>query len=586
MILNILKNRMMLFLSLFQTHQYFYSYIKENKKLFHRLFGVIFLLAVSNTAMIWLLGRPFDFLASGDYSGLVGVLFSLLVVIIVNQLLHYVNTYRANVLGLLYVGELRTQLMKNYVRSFRLVTDDVAKGDLLSRLSQDVDTMQRFVVELPLYLASHVFTIILYATMLIYINWQLALIAALLTPAFLVHQKFFSKNKRHAAKCFFDENGRLLAKEEEILGNIRLINALNCQEKLENQHKKAFKKAFKWAVKERRLDAIFTSSLAIVIYFCALIIVYLGVDKVESGDLSIAGLVSFLLYMGYMSVPLRGITQLVFQAQSDSMVGTRLSTFLSEKDVDEKHNKDVLIVKKGEITFDHVSLSFNDKVVFNNLSFTIEPGKTTAIVGGSGVGKSTLANLLLCFIKPDSGAVMIDQQNLAQVSADSVREGLGMVWQSPLLFNDTIKNNLLLANSEATDEMINIALKDSDASDFVGELSDGINTVIGTSGVILSAGQKQRLHIAQAFLRNSSILIMDEASSALDSESEQKLVNNIKRLRKGKTTLLIAHRYSSLRYADSVIYLNKDGTVIKGTHEELLKSHSDYEYALNWQAGN
>jgi len=167
-----------------------------------------------------------------------------------------------------------------------------------------------------------------------------------------------------------------------------------------------------------------------------------------------------------------------------------------------------------------------------------------------------------------------------------VRESLGMVWQTPMLFDDTIKNNLLLANDQATMDMINAALMDSDSSDFVNSLPDTIDTIIGTNGVLLSAGQKQRLHIAQAFLRDSPILIMDEVSSALDSESEKKLVGNIKRIRKNKTTLMIAHRYSSLRYADYVMYINEDGSVVKGTHEALLKSHSGYRQALNWQVGS
>ena len=569
--------------SLIQTHRFFYTYLKKNEKLFHRLIGVIFFLAASNTLMIWLLGKPFDYLASGDYSGLTSVLTALFIVVVINQLLHYFNTYYANVLGLEYVGRLRTQLMKNYVHASSLVTDDFGKGDLLARLSQDVDTIQRFVVELPLYLASHVFTIILYAGMLIYIDWQLALIAALLTPVFFIHQKFFAKKKRQAAKQFFDKNGRLLAKEDQMLSNLRLINAFNSQDTLEEQHKTAFGKALDWAKKERQLDAIFTSTLAVVVYICALAIVYLGVDSVQAGNLSVAGLVSFLLYMGYMSVPLRGITQLLFQAQSDVMAGERIKPFiLDQKDFISGNE---LHVTQGEIEFQRVSLSFGNKTVLRELSFTIEAGETVAIVGASGVGKSTLANLLLGFIQADSGKIVIDQQSLSQLNISSVRESVGMVWQEPMLFDDTIKNNLLLANSKSTDDMIDSALRDSDAFGFVNELADGVDTLVGASGIALSAGQKQRLHIAQAFLRDSAILIMDEATSALDSESEQKLVNNIKRVRKGKTTLLIAHRYSSLRFADYIIYLNQDGTVIKGTHDELLQSHSGYEQALNWQSG-
>ena len=578
------RNKISPYLWLFQVRHKFYGFLEESQKLYHRLFAVILLLALSNTLMIWLLGRPFGYLASENYAQLVQVLAALFFVVVVNQVLHYFNTYYANVLGLEYVGRLRTHLMRQYVHSPQLVTDDVAKGDLLSRLSHDVDTIQRFIVELPLFLSSHIFTIVLYAGMLLYINWQLAMIAIFLTPVFFIHQKFFATKKRYAAEKFFMENGRLLAKEDEILTNLSLVNAFNSQQEVAKQHKHAFYRALQWAKKERQLDAIFSTTLSVVIYFCALFIVYQGVDNVQSGNLTIAELVSFLLYMGYLSIPLRGITQLMFQARSDAMAGERLGPFLADSVSTADKNKKELIVTKGEIVFDQVTLSISGTVILDKISFYIEPGKTVAIVGNSGAGKSTIANLLLGFITPDSGTIEIDQQDLSHCTLESIRNNLGMVWQSPMLFNDTIKNNLLLANSTATDEMMISALKDADAWDFVSQLSDGINTLIGTGGVLLSAGQKQRVHIAQAFLRDSMILIMDEASSALDSESEKRLVTNIKRVRKGRTTLLIAHRYSSLRYADYVIYLNTDGSVITGTHDELLRSHPDYKQALNWQS--
>lgn len=571
--------------SLFQlfgkTHKEFFPYIRRYRKIFYFLFSVIFLLSISNTVMIWLLGKPFNYLSVENYEGLSSLLLLLFITILLNQTLHYYSTFHTSKLGLNYVGELRNAIFSKIICSPYQVEEEISKGDLLSRLSHDVDLMQRFIVELPFYLASHSFTLMLYAGMLIYIDWQLAVIALFLTPAFFVHQKLFSKHKRKAAQKFYDKNGKLLAQEDDYLASRALINSFNQQSSFSSKHENKLSDALFWAIKERRLDALFSTSLSVVVYFCAIFIVFLGVERIQSNQLSIAELVSFLLYMGYMSVPLRGITELFFQAQSDVMVGERLSPLLAI-DVEDNASQ-TLTPNVGEINFNNVCFSLQQKSILSDVTFTIEAGKTVALVGGSGSGKSTIAKLLLRFYDPDSGEILIDDQRTIDVAKHNIRSHVSLVWQMPILIHDTIRNNLLLANRHANELAINKALEDSNSLEFVKNLPQGIDTLIGSKGVELSSGQKQRLHIAQAFLRNTSILIMDEATSALDSESEEKIVNNVKNNRQKLTTILIAHRYSSLKHADYILYLNPNGTVDSGTHEQLLKNHPGYEQALNWQ---
>ena len=564
------------------AYKTFYQFLKSDRNQFVALFLIILGVASSNTLMIWLLGQPFDYLAKENFDGLAEILFILFLVIVINQSLHFLTTYRSNVVALRFVGRLRTTLLSRILNLPYILTEEVAKGDLLTRVSHDVDKVQNFVVAFPLYTASHFFTVLFYCAMLIYLDWKLALVALLLSSVYLVHQHLFAEKKQRYAQGFYQANGDLLANEDEVLTNTKLVSGFNAQEKIHNHHKSLFEVAFGWAKKERKLNALFTTSLAILIYFCALIIVYLGIHKIEEESLSIAELMSFLLYMGYLSVPLRGMTELVFEAQSDIMAGKRIESLLS---IDQSIHENLPPIKvtKGQIEFQHLSCQLGDKKIFDDFSVILPAGKTIAIVGESGTGKSTLANLIMRYVNADQGVVTIDEQNVRHHDIQSLRNSVTIVWQMPLMFSDTIKNNLLLAKPDASDKDLELACIQSDAWDFVKSLPNGLNTRIGTAGVELSAGQTQRLHISQAFLRNPPILIMDEASSALDSQSEGKIIEALKNIRKDKTTLLIAHRYSSVRHADLVIYLNGDGTISKGTHEDLLKSHKAYQKALQWQ---
>ena len=566
------------------AYKTYYRFLKSDRLQFVGLFVIILGVATTNTLMIWLLGLPFDYLTKENFEGLAQILLILFFVILVNQTLHFFNTYRANVIALKFVGRLRTALLNHMMNLPYVMTDEVKKGDLLTRISHDVDKVQNFVVAFPLFFASYIFTVLFYCSMLLFLDWQLALLALFLSSVYLVHQHLFADKKRQAAEGFFQANGNLLAKEDEILTNSRLVSGYNAQQGIHKQHESLFDKAFTWAKRERKLNALFTSSLAILIYLCALIIVYQGVYSVEEGSLAISGLVSFLLYMGYLSVPLRGMTELVFEAQSDIMAGKRVESILA---IDQSIHEDLppLKVTAGKIDFENVCCTLGETSIFDNFSVGIPAGKTVAIIGESGTGKSTMANMLLRFVNPQQGRVMIDHNDISQFDIQSLRNHVTIVWQTALLFNDTVKNNLLLAKSDATDDELKLACVQSDAWDFVKTLPEGLHTLLGSGGVELSAGQKQRLHISQAFLRNSPILIMDEASSALDSQAEEKIVQVLKENRRNLTTLIIAHRYSSIRHADLVLYLNGDGSATLGTHEELLENHEAYKQALQWQTG-
>lgn len=323
-----------------------------------------------------------------------------------------------------------------------------------------------------------------------------------------------------------------------------------------------------------------------LLYLAGVVVIYSGVSNIESGQLTIGVLVSFLIYVRTLTGPVRGLARMPIGLQTNRIAADRLMELLNTKlNISINESAAEHKIESGRIDFNHVEFSYPNQPqpVFKNLSVTINAGETVALVGPSGSGKSTFAGLLLRFNEPQEGEILIDGINIDQYTIKSLRDQISIVWQDPFIINGSIKENFLLALPDASDDQIVAACKSSHAWEFINELEDGIDTLVGTGGINLSVGQKQRLAIAQAFLRDSPILILDEASSALDSQSEQHVVAAIKLLCVNRTTIIIAHRFSSIRNADRIFYLNANGSIAIGTHDELMNSHQSYQDAVKWQ---
>lgn len=543
-------------------------------------------LTVTNTIVVWLIGIPFDHLQAGRFEEVKAVLLWLVLVVAINQACQFSSTLMANWLGLRFVGRLRQAVLHHLFWVSVPGTSKLHKGDLLARLSSDIDKVQDMVLEVPFFLVSHSLTLTFYCGMLFWIDWQLALTAMLFIPLFFIHQALFGPRKRQVSQRFYHENGELLTFEEQALSNLRGISTVGAEEKMVTRHGSAFDLARFWAMKMRWLDQGFSVTLAVLIYLCGISIVYVGIDRIESGGLGIGALVSFLLYLGYLSVPVRGFAQAPMQLQGDMGASLRVvELFELMPETRELPAAQSLAIKKGTIRFEGVGFAYPDgEALLDNIDLEIQAGETVALVGPSGVGKSTLARLLLRFYDPRQGRIMIDDTDIRDVTMASLREQFSVVWQQPFILNDTIRANLLLANPVATEEQLAHACEASGMWLFIQYFSNGLDTRIGSGGIELSGGQYQRIAIAQAILRDTPFLIMDEATSALDSQLEQSVVDGLARLREGRTTIIIAHRYSSIRNADRVVYFNGDGSVTIGTHDELYATHFAYREALTWQS--
>ncbi|MDZ4263829.1 MAG: ABC transporter ATP-binding protein [Pseudomonadota bacterium] len=550
--------------------------------------GAIAGLTITNTAMVWLIGLPFDHLQAGRFDQVKSVLLWLALIVVINQGFHLLSMLMANWLGLRFVGRLRQAALRHLLNVSAPGAAHLHKGDLLARLSSDVDAVQNMVLEVPFFLVSHLLTLLFYCGMLFWIDWYLALVALMFVPLFVIHQGMFGPRKRKVSQRFYHEAGELLAFEEQALSNLRGISSVRGETRMAERHGECYERARHWGMKMRWLDQGFAVTLAAMIYFCGIIIVFVGIDRIESHGFGIGAMVSFLLYLGYLSVPVRGFAQAPMQLQGDLGAAQRLLVIFDMKpETKDAVDARPLEISEGLIRFEEICFAYpGGEPLLKGIDITIEPGETVALVGPSGAGKSTLARLLMRFYDPQQGRITIDATDIRKVTIASLREQFSIIWQSPFIMNDTIRANLLLVQADATEAQMISACEASGAWQFIAGLSDGLDTRVGTGGVELSGGQYQRIAIAQAMLRDTPFLIMDEATSALDSQSEKEVVAALDKLRSGRTTFIIAHRYSSIRNADRILYFNGngDGSIAAASHDELYASHPAYRNAVVWQS--
>lgn len=576
------------FRAVWPAYQPFLKYLKPDWPLMGLDYLSIVIAVITNTAMIWLIGEPFTLLQQSRYDEVVSALMLFAAVVVVNQATQLVGGLLSNYIGYRTIGRIRNDILERALYLSFPVVNKLSRGDILARLSTDVDKVKAVVFDALLFISSHLLTLSIYVFMLFWIDVKLALWALALSPLYIAHQRIFAPYKRTAVEQFLENNGKLLSFEEQALANSRGISNYTAESYLTKLHKLVFEKARYWITRERNIDTYFAVSFTFMIYITGLVIVLLGVEGIQANRFSIGQLVSFLLYLGYLTVPTRGIAEIAFQSMGSIAAAQRIQhIFQAQPIVNEIANVGELHISKGQIKIKNVSFAYGDApCIYRDLDLNISGGETIALVGPSGSGKTTLSNLIARYFDPQNGTFSIDGQNLRDVALPSLRRHITIVSQEPFLLSDTIRANLLMVKPEATEAQIMEACKNSFAWEFIEKLPNALDTVIGTGGVELSTGQQQRLSLAQAFLRDTPILILDEATSALDSYSEQMVIEAVQRLRQSRTTLIIAHRYSSIKNADRVVYFNGDGTVTTGNHEELMRTHKGYREAVQWQVNS
>ena len=478
------------------------------------------------------------------------------------------------------VRNLQKQLSACVLKSDINTIESKHSGKYLAHFFYDVGQVSQMVSSGILNLMKDSLTLVVLVGLMFYQNWKLALFALIVMPLAAIVAKSLGKRMGKAVSESAKIEGNLTAYLSEILKGTRMIKIFQ-QEKFEFD--RSLEKIDLRMKIQNKIGFILIRATPIMEVLTGIMIagfIYYSGFMIASGEMQINNFFSFLTAMMLAYQPIRSlatINMLFYQAATGA---ERVFQVLdAEPSIKEINSAPNLNIKKGNIKYKNVSFSYpsTDAQAIKNVNISIEGGTTAALVGHSGAGKSTIINLLPRFYDPKNGDVYIDDQNTREVTLSSLRKNIALVSQDIILFDDTVHANIAYANMTASENQIKEACDFAAASDFIENLPDKYETIIGENGIRLSGGQKQRISIARAFLKNSPIILLDEATSSLDAESEEKVQNAIMNLTKNKTTLVIAHRLSTIIRANKIFVLNQGQVVDIGTHNDLLKNSIIYK---------
>ncbi|MBA1338482.1 MAG: ATP-binding cassette, subfamily B, MsbA [Pelagibacterales bacterium] len=478
------------------------------------------------------------------------------------------------------VKALQTELAACILKSDIDTIESKHSGKYIAHFFYDVGQVSQLVGSGILNLMKDSLTLVVLVSLMFYQNWKLAIFAMIMMPLAVFVAKSLGKRIGKAVSESAKIEGNITSYLSEVLKGTRMIKIYQ-QEDFELNRSK--QKITERTNIQMKIGFILIRATPIMEFLTGIMIggfIYYSGSMIASGEMEINNFFSFLTAMMLAYQPIRSLATLNMLFHQGAVGAERVFTILDAKpNIQEINQAPDLNIKKGNIKFDNISFAYpktKEKAV-KNINFNIEGGSTVALVGHSGAGKSTIMNLLPRFYDPEKGIISIDDQEINKITISSLRKNLSMVSQDIILFDDSIRSNIAYANMNASEKEIKEACNFAAASEFIEKLPQSYETIIGENGIKLSGGQKQRISIARAFLKNSSIILLDEATSSLDAISEEKVQNAVINLTKNKTTLVIAHRLSTIVRADKIIVMNQGEIVDTGTHTELLKNSIIYK---------
>lgn len=498
--------------------------------------------------------------------------------------LSFLHTYQMHYIGLRIVTRLRDQLFRHLQRQPHAFFDREATGVLMSRVVYDVLLLQDSVTRVITSFLKDSFTLVGLSAVIFYQDWQLALIAILIFPPAAYVIVRFGQRLRGLAKESQMSVARLNLLLQENFTGQRIVKAF-AREDFEAKRFAGANEFFRQVQMRLRLMRELSSPVMELLGALGMaVIISYGGYRVIQGTSTPGTFFSFLAALLMLYAPIRGLSSAQNSIQEALAAAQRVFSVLDlEPAIVDSPGARVLLPLSRDIVYRGVSFSYGDDAVLRDINFTVNKGEMVALVGPSGAGKTTLLNLLPRFYEVTSGAILLDGVDIREVSLASLRAQIGVVTQQTILFNETVRYNVAYGRLEATEAEIVQALRAAFAYDFVMALPQGLDTVIGEQGIRLSGGERQRLAIARALLKDPPILILDEATSSLDSESEREVQQALDRLIEGRTTLVIAHRLSTARHADRLVVLDSGCIVETGAHEELLRLDGLYKRLYDMQ---
>lgn len=493
-------------------------------------------------------------------------------------LFRFMSNYLAHKAAWYLVGDMRTKVYDKLERMHLGYFHDKQTGDLMSRVVNDTRDFELLYAHMIPETITNLVTFSGVLIVLLTINWRLALITCFPIPLILVSGLIFAKKVRPFFRVSQAKMGELNGKLQDNLSGVHEIQSFG-REDYETQrvneknfsHVRAMLQALK-------ISAVFHPSVEFISSLGTILVVGFGGYLAYRESLSVEDIVSFLLYLSLFYAPVAGLANLLENMQQSMAGAERVMDILdAPPEIVDKPGAEELKDVRGEIEFDHVSFAYEeDSPVLDDVSFRCEPGKMLALVGPTGVGKTTLTQLISRFYEPNSGRILIDGKDIADVTMESLRKNIAPVLQDTFLFNGTIAENIGYARPDATLDEIREAAKAANIDGDIMEMPDGYDTQVGERGVRLSGGQKQRVAIARAILRRAPIIILDEATASVDVETEQQIQKAIAGLAGMRTIIAIAHRLSTIRNADQILVIEGGKVTERGTHDELVALGGSY----------
>ena len=450
---------------------------------------------------------------------------------------------------------------------------DRRTGDVIVRLTSDVKVLRDLLVNHVQKLGTYALTFLSTIAVMFWMNWQLTLLGLIVVPFIYAASYYFSRNIRIAAKRKRAKEGAVASIVQESLQSASLVQAFAQEEAEQKRFRVEARDSLDASLESTRLGGAFTRSIKVLSTIGTALVVWLGASRALDGTLSPGDLIVFAAYLNELYTPIQNVSELAVQFMESLVSGERVLDLLqtAPRIKDSPH-----AIKappfRGKLEFEDVTFGYKADAapVLKGINFTVEAGKTVAIVGGSGTGKSTILNLLLRFFDPLDGRVRIDGEDIRRYKLKSLRKQISVVLQESILFRRTVRENIAYGKPKATFDEIVAAAKAAEAHDFITAMPEGYDTMLDEQGGNLSGGQRQRLALARAFLRNAPILVLDEPTSGLDAVTEAQLTETLEELARGKTTIIIAHRFSTIDKADWILVLDGGRVAQQGTHGELM----------------